>query len=142
MATICSAKVKSRVKGHHVYNYDYFIGEVLQCRRERNNRHSDNAIVVQKVKSPVKSEVKVKKKKNEDITAGHVPEALSEVLSPLMEDGTITRIEAVVDGEHRPAPEGTWVTGGGIEIPCTYRVYSTRENKSKIRTLIRAEQNL
>ena len=51
---------------------------------------------------------------------GHIPESLSEVLSPLMDCWTIIRITAVIDAEHRRAPEGTWIPGGGIEIPCTF----------------------
>ena len=26
-------------------------------------------------------------------------------------------------GEERKAPEGTWVLGGGIELPCSYFIY-------------------
>ena len=32
-------------------------------------------------------------------------------------------INAVPTGEPRNAPEGTWVLGGGIEIPCKYHIY-------------------
>ena len=75
---------------------------------------SENLIVVQKMKSPVKSKVKVKKKKNEDISAGLVPERQSEVLSTLMEDDTITLVETVVDAEHRSAPKGTWTQSSNM----------------------------
>ena len=35
----------------------------------------------------------------------------------------MTRFEAGVTGSPRDASEGKWVLGGGIEIPCTYKVY-------------------
>ena len=63
---------------------------------------------------------KKKKKKPEEVIVDHVPaESVSEVLSPLMDSWTIICISTVIDAEHRRAPEGTWVPGGGIEIPCT-----------------------
>ena len=104
MAYVCVASVKSRIKGHHAYNYPYTIGEEITCFRERRNRFSDNAIVVKKVidnedKDPCKK--KKKKKKPEEVIVGHVPESVSEVLSPLMDSWTIIRISAVIDAEHR-----------------------------------------
>ena len=73
---------------------------------------------------------------------GHIPESLSEVLSPSMDCWTIIRITAVIDNEHRRAPEGTWIPGGGIEIPCTYKIYSAKINKRTIRRNIRGAENL
>ena len=46
-------------------------------------------------------------------------------------------IEAIVTGEPRSAPEGTWVIGGGIETPCKYLIYADKKLKSKIRTMLR-----
>ena len=61
MAYVCAAEVTSRIKGHHAYNYQCEIGEELVCFRERRNRSSENAIVVQKALG--ESECKKKKKK-------------------------------------------------------------------------------
>ena len=35
----------------------------------------------------------------------------------------MTRFEAGVTGSPRDVSEGKWLFGGGIEIPCTYKVY-------------------
>ena len=74
--------------------------------------------------------------KGADVIVGHIPESLSEVLSPFMVIKT-KHIEAVVDSEYQPAPEGTWTPGGGIEIPCTYKIYSAKFNKRVIKRKIR-----
>ena len=138
MAYVCAAEVKCRIKGHHVYNYQYEIGEELVCYRERRNRFSENAIVIPKALGD--SEFKKKKKKKaEEVIVGRIPESLSEVLSPLMDCSTIIRITAIIDAEHRRVPEGTWIPGEGIEIPCTYKIYSANINKRTIRRNIRAE---
>ena len=42
----CVAQIKSRVKGHHVYDYKYTVNEELICIRDDKNIHSDNAIKV------------------------------------------------------------------------------------------------
>ena len=73
---------------------------------------------------------------------GHIPESLIEVLAPLMDCWTIIRITAVIDAEHRRAPVGTRIPGGGIEIPCTYKIYSAKINKRTIRRNIGGGENL
>ena len=83
-----------------------------------------------------------KKKKSAEVIVGHVPELLSEVLSPLMDFWAAVRVVAVIDAEHRRAPEGTWTPGGGIEIPCTYKIYTAKVRKKTVRAKIRAAQNL
>ena len=49
-------------------------------------------------------------------------------------------------GGKRRAPEGTWVPGGGIELPCTYiyiYIYAAKTHKNYIRNKIKeAEKNL
>ena len=45
----------------------------------------------------------------------------------------MTHFEAGVTGSPRDAPEGKWVLGGGIEIPCTYKVYGRIDQKSCLR---------
>ena len=52
--------------------------------------------------------------------------SLKDILYPLLEDGRIERISGKVIGCTRPAPEGTWMTGGGIELPCKYKLYGER----------------
>ena len=45
----------------------------------------------------------------------------------------MTRLEKGVTGLARDAPEGKWVLGGGIEIPCTYKVYGRIDQRSYLR---------
>ena len=40
-------------------------------------------------------------------------------------------MDSEVTGDPRTAPEGKWVTGGGIEIPCKYRLYGPKSVKKK-----------
>ena len=41
--------------------------------------------------------------------------------------------EVGVPGSPRDAPEGKWVLSGGIEIPCTYKMYGKIDQKSYLR---------
>jgi len=50
-------------------------------------------------------------------------------------------IEAIITGEKRHALEGTWVPGGGIELPCTYYIYAAKIHKNYICKNIK-EKNL
>ena len=48
-----------------------------------------------------------------------------------------------ITGEERKAPEGTWVLGGGIELPCSYFIYGNRKKKADVRGKLRkAERSL
>ena len=46
MALACLGQVKSRVKGHHVYDHNYKVNEELECFLEPDNKYSKNAIIV------------------------------------------------------------------------------------------------
>ena len=46
MALACLGQVKSRVKGHHVYDHNYKVNEKLECFLEPENEYSKNAIIV------------------------------------------------------------------------------------------------
>ena len=70
MALACLGQVKSRVKGHHVYNHNCKVNEKLECFLEPENECSKNAIIV----------------KSKDIVVGHVPEALAVSFVETMED--------------------------------------------------------
>ena len=60
---------------------------------------------------------------------GHIPEPLAKVICPLLKSWKILEIKAKVSGEKRAAPEGTWVLGGGIEIPAVFYVYGAKCHK-------------
>ena len=72
--------------------------------RDHINDYSDVAIVAKR-----KSQV-----------IGHIPERLAKILTPLLEDGRLKKIDGWTTGPERPAPERTWRTGGGIELLCCY----------------------
>ena len=99
------------------------------CSPEPDNRHSKgkNAIIV--------------KKPDEDAVLGHVPDALSQIICPMLKDGTIERMTGEITAEERKAPEGTWVLGGGIELPCSYFIYGNRKKKADVRGKLRNNNN-
>ena len=59
---------------------------------------------------------KKSKKTDHEITVGHIPDVLAEVLFPLVASWTIHSIWATVSENDRVVLEGKWVPGGGIEI--------------------------
>ena len=46
MAACCLAKIQSRMKGHHVYNFAFKVSEILNYSIENDNEYSENAIAV------------------------------------------------------------------------------------------------
>ena len=111
------AKIKSAVKGHHVYCFDVAIGYEFQCELQPTNMYSNHAIIV----------------KRSDNTVGHVPDALAQKSVPLLENSMVEYMEAVVTEMPRDALEGKWTLGGGIEIPCVYKLYGLKINKRRVR---------
>ena len=126
MALACHAVLTSRIKGHHAYNHDYFVGEELICELEFTNKYSHNSIEV--------------KSKNKDVTVGHVPEALAAILFPLRKAWKVYEIQAKITGKSRRVPEGTWVLGGGIEIPFQYTIIGPKIHKKNCRKELRKAQ--
>ena len=58
-------------------------------------------------------------------TVGHVLDPLVHVLAPMSE---------TINDVPRLAPEGVWVPGGGIEIPCKYQyvLYGVIKDNSSV----------
>ena len=105
--------ITSRIKGDHCYRSNPRLNEVCNCIPEPSNAYSHNAIVV-KMKNTNGGE-------QDATTVGHVPDSLAEVLyKPLLEKEI--KMTCRVSGQSRSAPEGVWVQGGGIEIPCFYEI--------------------
>jgi len=52
----------------------------------------------------------------------HIPDSLAEVLFQPLVDGNIP-ISSKITEQSRRAPEGTWVQGRGLEIPCFHEVF-------------------
>ena len=92
------------------------VGDRLFCTIEPDSNNSDNAIVV---------------KSGIDDIVGHVPETLAKRLFNFMKSQQIEIMDSEVTGNPRPAPEGKWVIGGCIEIPCKYRLYGPKSVKKK-----------
>ena len=115
--SVLLGSLTSRIKGDHVYRSGVKVGDHLFCTIEPDNKQSDNAIVV--------------KSGNDDI-AGHVPETLAKKLFNFMKSQQIEIMDSEVTGHPRPAPEGKWVVGGGIEIPCKYRLWAEKCKKRSL----------
>ena len=112
----------SRIKGDHAYRSGVKVGDRLFCTIEPDNKHSDNVIVV--------------KSGNDDIV-GHVPETLAKKLFNFMKSQQIEIMDSEVTGNPRPAPEGKWVTGNAIDIPCKYRLYGPKSVKKEVRATLK-----
>ena len=72
---------------------------------------------------------------------GHVTDGLAAVLAPLLDSGTVTSITGMITGPPRSAPEGVWVVGGGVELPCEYALQGTKKDRSHVRTVLRRSQS-
>ena len=75
-----------------------------------------------------------------ETVVGHIPEPLAQILGPMLKDGTVHSIVAKITGEKRGAPEGVWVQGGGIELPCKYFVYGLKTSKQRVKHELRKHQ--
>ena len=59
----------------------------------------------------------------------------------LLKEEIIHSIKAKITREERAAPEGLWVQGGGIELPCKYFLYAPRKYKSRVRNALRGKSS-
>ena len=62
---------------------------------------------------------------------------MSQLLSTLVKDGKIKPIYGVITGHARAALEGTWAQGGGIELPCKYKIYCRENCKDMVQNLLK-----
>ena len=60
-----------------------------------------------------------------------------QLLSTLVKDSKIKQIYGVTTGHARAAPEGTWTQGGGIELPCKYKIYRRENCKDMVQNLLK-----
>ena len=122
MASCCLPKIKSRVRGHHVYKYTFKVGEILNCNIENVNKYGVDAIAV------FSSSKKM---------ICHIPEPLAKIIFPLMKCWKILEIKIEISGEKTAAPVGTWMLGGGGEIPAALYVCETRVRKLHFKNVIK-----
>ena len=123
MATRMLVSIKSAIKGYHVYRNDVSVGTVLNYIPEPENEYSGSAFIV----------------KTGEIVVGHVPEGLCQLFKQLINDGSVLEIKAEMSGCARPSSNGTFVRGGGIEIPCSYKLFGRGEKKSEVRLFLKKE---
>ena len=84
--------------------------------------------------------VKRKNKQKSDkewITVGHIPDALVEILFPLMNNLEKSLDESNNFWKPSTTPEGKWVPGEGIEIPCNYELSGPKIHKRFVREKIK-----
>ena len=132
MASALIGKLTSKVKGHHVYNSDCSIGNKFACQPEPGNRHSKNQNAIIAIKSELKESEEEKAK---DSVIGHTPDALA-VICPFLKGETVTSMTGEITAEASKAPEGTWVLGCRIELPCVYYLFGNRKHKVQVRKQI------
>jgi len=117
------AKISSKIKGHHYYNYEYFVGENVRCAIDKENKMSSTAISV------------LSEEGNQII--GHLPNQLASKIYSSFEKGVITEITGTNCGGERTAAEGKWAQGGGIELPCVFKLYGDKSNKLIVKNKLR-----
>ena len=79
-----------------------------------------------------KQKVKKKTSKRLDkewITVGHIPDALAEILFPLMKTEKIYSTKAMIAENHRATLEGKRVPSGCTGIPCNYELFGLKKFK-------------
>ena len=65
---------------------------------------------------------------------------MAAILLPLRKAWKVYKIQAKITGKSRHAPEGTWVLGGGIKIPCQYTIIGPNIDKKNCRKDLRKAQ--
>ena len=117
--SVLRGSLTSRIKGDQLW---WRVVDQLFCTIEPDIKHSNNAIVV--------------KSGNDDII-GHVPGAVAKKLFKFMKSQQIEIMDSEVTGNPSPAPEGKWVIGVGIEMPCKYRLYGLKSVKKEVRAVLK-----
>ena len=88
------------------------------CERERINDYSDVAIVAKRRSQVIE----------------HIPERLAKILTPILEDGRLKKIDGCITGPKRPVPESTWRTG---DLPCCCVLHGLKESRMDVRKCLR-----
>ena len=75
----------------------------------------------------------MKSKREGEEIIGHVPDSLAKILLPLMSAGIVMCINGRIIARQIHAPEGSWTQGGGIQIPCKYKIYCTKQHRQYVK---------
>ena len=108
----------SVIRGYHEYRsiWEAAFGEVLQCQRERTNRHDPYAVAVVK-----------------DINVvGHVPRKLSAICAIFLQRGG--RITCLVNGSRQYSKD---LPQGGLEVPCMLTFCGVKSQLVKAQALVK-----
>ena len=74
---------------------------------------------------------------------GHIPDYFAKLLTDLQNANLIGAVTAKVTGYRQAAIGGVWVPGGGVVLPCTYKIYGDAKNRGTVRNRIEnAEMNI
>ena len=106
------------MKSHQVFMSASRPWDAFICAREQGNHRSTDVILV---------------KLRDGSTVGHVPDALARVLAPMLDVGQLMHMKGTIT---RSAPEGVWVPGGGIEIPCKYLLHGAGKDCDHVRQFL------
>ena len=63
--------------------------------------------------------------------------AIASKIYSSFEKGVITEIKGTICGGERTAAEGKWAQGGGIELPCVFKLYGDKSNKLIVKNKLR-----
>ena len=116
MVPVRIAMIKSRVKGRHLNK------SIISAKNwNANSRLKINIVIIlswywRKRKTKSQKEKQAKSRINGGLRFFHIPDALAEILFPLMNAWRVYSTETIISENHRAAPEGKWVPGGGIEM--------------------------
>ena len=116
MVLVRLATIKSRVKGHHLNK------SIISAKNwNANSRLKINIVIMlswywRKRITKSQKEKQAKSRINGRLWFFHIPDALAEILFPLMNTWRVYSTEAIISENQRAAPEGKWVPGGGIEM--------------------------
>ena len=83
MASCSLAKIQSRVRGHHICNHAFKVGETLNSGIENNNKNSENALAVFSNSKKI----------------CRIPDPLAKILFPLIKRWKILEIKVEVSGK-------------------------------------------
>ena len=108
----------SNLLHHHVSMSTSRPADTFICAWEPGICHSPDAILV---------------KLSDCSTVGHVPDALARVLAFMLDIDQLTHMEWFITAFLRSAPEGVWVPGGGMEIPCECILLGARKYYNNVR---------
>ena len=72
---------------------------------------------------------------------GHVPDCLAIVLARLLDSSMVNNITGIKTGPPRYSPDGVWVVGEGIELPCEYVLHGAKQDRLPVRATLGQAQN-